>query len=146
MSDDNKTPYPDRIGAHAVTVRKDVIHMTFHRELLPEDAQGITALADRVAKDSGDRVFFVANLKDSGPPGPETRRVFAAWRPEYRFITIYYGAVLRQQAFAMLVDAAMHTLGGKSTRGRFVETEEQALALVEEERGQTEPRKSDPAL
>lgn len=146
MISQSSTPHPDRIGAHTVKVQGDVIHVHFHGELRPEDAQGITALADRVAREAGDRVFFVANLKDAGPPGPEARRVFAAWRREYPFITIYFGAVLRQQAFATLVDAAMHALGGKATRGRFVETEEQALALIEEERGRTDLHKTDGAV
>ena len=146
MSEESIPKNPERIGAHGVKVQGDVVHLHFHGELRPEDAQGITALVDRVAKEAGNRVFFVANLKDAGPPGPETRRVFAAWRREYRFITIYYGAVLRQQAFAMLVDAAMHALGGKATRGRFAETEEQALALIEEERKESDLHKTDPAV
>lgn len=143
MSNATTTPFPDRIGAHAARVQGDVIHVHFHGEVRPEDAQAIAVLADRVAKEAGDRVFFIANLKDAGPPGPEARRIFAAWRPAFHFITIYYGAVLQQQqTFAMLVDAAMHSLGGKMTRGRFVETEEQALSLLEEERRRTELRKT----
>lgn len=130
---DETKPYPDHIGAHAVEVQGDVIRMQFHGMLLPADAQGLTALADRVGARPGGRVFFIANLRDAGPPGPEARRVFASWRPRYMFITVYFGAVLQQQAFAALIEGAMHAASGKPTRGRFVETEAEALAFVADE-------------
>lgn len=115
-------------------VQGDLIRIRFQGPLLPEDAQQITELVDRAGSEPGRHVFFIADLRDSGPPGPEARRVFASWRLQSHFFTVYFGAVLQQQAFAALVESAMHTLGGKATRGRFVETEAQALAAVEEER------------
>jgi hypothetical protein len=134
MVDESKPSYPDRIGAHALQVEGDLIRMTFQGEFLPEDAQQLTEIVDLVGREAGNRVFFVANLHKAGPPGPEARRVFGSWRPQCHFFTVYYGAALWQQAFAALIESAMQTLGGKATRGRFVETEAEALAAIEEER------------
>jgi hypothetical protein len=134
MVDGSKPSYPDRIGAHTVQVQGDLIRIHLSGLLRPEDAVQITELVDRVGRESSGRAFFVADLHDSGPPGPEARRVFGSWHPPAHFFTVYYGAVLRQQAFAALIESAMHTLGGKTSRGRFVETEAEALAAVAEER------------
>lgn len=138
MTDQSEASLSGRIGAHEVHVDRDLIRVTFHGVLLPEDAQQITELVDRVGSGQGNRALFIANLKDAGPPGPEARRVFASWRPQCHFFTVYFGAVLQQQTFASLIEATMHTLGGKATRGRFVASEEEALAAVAEERQRIE--------
>lgn len=104
---------PIQVGGHAAWLEGDILGVRFVGPYLPEEARQILSLADQIYREHG-RVFLLADVSQSVPPGPETRRIIGTWSYLGRYAAVAFGANLAIRTIFRLVVSAQSALGYRS--------------------------------
>lgn len=127
---------PSQINRHEVRLEGDILRVRFVGPYLPDEASRILTLADEIFRRHG-RVFLLADVAASGPPGPETRRVIGTWNFLGRYAAVAFGASLAVRTVFHLVVGAQRALGHTSPMLTHISTAEpEARAWIDAQRRQ----------
>ena len=125
---------PSQIGPHQVHVQDDLLFIRFIGPYLPEEARQVLALADQMYRTYGG-CYMLADVRQGGPPGPETRRVIGTWPYLGTYVAALFGVNSAIRVLTTLLVGAQRLLGTRQPiRTELFDHEDEARAWLLEQR------------
>ncbi len=135
-------PARPQVGPHDVEIEHNVMHIRFRGPYVVDEARQFLQLCDELFRTHG-AVYILTDVKNTAPPGPETRRILATWPYLGEYVSAIYGVGAVQRA-VMLLTASVHRLLGVTTTAplyRMFATEAEARQFIDQHRSrQSKPQ------
>lgn len=125
------------LGPHHYRMEDDILCWRPDGEVLPQHAQGVCQLFDRIVDRHG-YVLWLVDGKRSVPVGFESRRVYARWLEQQKSGTLVvaaFGAPVPAQTTAGLILRGVQLVQGNHVDHQFCASESVARAYLEMRRG-----------